>query len=783
MASCSNESLSRKYQKLEPRDHVLLRSGMYIGSTESESCDTWTFSDDQKSVTKRTVSYIPGLYKIFDEVLTNAIDHATRLAGDADSSLRVKDIRVTINRDNGEIEVFNSGQGIDVAVHPEHGVYIPELIFGNLLTSTNYDDTEERLVGGQNGLGAKCTNIFAARFKVETVDVTRKKHYSQEFFDNMCRKGRPVIRTAPKKPYTRITFVPDFARFNTDGISDDMYAILSKRVYDACALTPNEVTVYLNGQKLEYKTFERYADLYLGPKGQHARVYEKLNDRWEVIAALSPTDAFEHVSFVNGVWTIKGGRHIDCLSQHIAKRVCDTMQQRKKLEQLKPAHVKERLMIFVKAYIPNATFDSQSKETMTTPQSKFGCSRLEVSDAFVDKLCKSELGQALQDAASAAATKVLAKSDGKKRNILRGIAKLHDAGWAGSGARSKDAVLCLVEGDSASAMAIAGRSAAPLGTQKYGIFALKGKPLNARDATTQKLADNAEICAIKKILGLETGKTYTDTSQLRYGSVMLLCDADEDGRHIQGLVCNLFASQWPSLFKLPGFITVMRTPIVKCTKGAATHSHYSLSEFNTWKDAQASLRGWNIKYYKGLATSNSGEAKDYFRNIRRMTFEYTGPACDTALDLAFSKKRADDRKTWLEAFDPLNNVLDCAVSKAAFHEFVHNELIHFSTYDVERSIPNIMDGLKISQRKILYACLKRNLVREIRVAQLAGWVSECSLYHHVSGQTLFRMANRRVHCPQRDTGSATRVCSAGLDARRFRIDARRFQSRGDFVRV
>lgn len=756
----NTDALARKYVKLEPRHHVLQRSSMYIGSVESERCTTWATQGD--SLCKKDVEYVPGLYKIFDEILTNAIDHATRMSTHADAKFRVKEIRVDVDKESGELTVFNNGQGIDVAVHPEHGIYVPELVFGNLLTSTNYDDTTERMIGGQNGLGAKCANIFAKRFAVETVDAVRKRVYTQTFTDNMSRKGQPVVKSFSKKPYTRITFTPDYERFGCRGITEDMYALFSKRVYDACALTPNEVSVYLNGVKLEYKTFERYADLYLGDRAAHTRVYERLNPNWEVIAAASPTDAFEHVTFVNGVWTLKGGRHVDHLAQQIAKRVCDLLQQRRRMEHLKAAHVRENLMIFVKACIPNATFDSQSKESMTTPVAKFGA-KVEVSDAFIERLCKSEIAERLQEMSDAAASRVLAKSDGRKKSSVRGIPKLHDAGWAGSGARAKDAVLCLVEGDSAAAMAIAGRSALANGAQKYGIFSLKGKPLNVREATAQKMADNAEICAIKKILGLETGKTYKDASQLRYGSVMLLTDQDLDGAHIQGLVCNLFGSQWPSLLQLPGFLTVMLTPIIKASKGKATHVFYALPDFQAWRAAaERREEGWTIKYYKGLATSNSAEAKDYFRAMRSMTYAHSGRACDDAMELAFSKKRADDRKAWLERFDPEVS-LDMRQKQVTYDEFVHKQLVHFSAYDVERSLPNVMDGLKVSQRKILYACFKRNLTKELRVAQLAGWVSECSMYHHVRAR--LTCGSRRVRCACAGAGRR-RIGRRGSGARR-----------------
>jgi DNA topoisomerase II len=742
-----DQDLARKYIKLEPRDHVLTRPGMYIGSVESDKCETWVLDEScpgKPAIVKRDITYVPGLYKIYDEIISNAIDHATRVEAEFpdDPKSQVRNIKVTIERDTGIIEVFNDGPGIDVEMHPEHGVYVPELIFGHMLTSANYDDSTDengeggRMVGGMNGLGAKCCNIFSEWFEIETVDATRKKIFKQRFRDNMSAKATPSVRACAKRPYTRIRFLPQYSRFGCEGITDDVYALFAKRACDACALTGPGVNVFLNGVKLEYKSFERYVDMYLGVRSERPRVYEKINDRWEVVAAVAEEPGFEHMSFVNGIWTMRGGKHVEYVTAQICKKLCDVLVAKKKLANVRPPFVKERLILFVKCSVTNPMFDSQSKETLTTPATRFGGGKVEVSDAFIDKLSKTGIAELVAEAAAGASAKALAKSDGAKRSTVKGIPKLHDAAWAGTRDKSQDAVLCLVEGDSAAAMAIAGRSAAVNGTQKYGIFSLKGKLLNTRDAALQKIADNAEICAIKRILGLQTGKQYDDTKDLRYGGILLLTDADADGVHIQGLIMNLFGSQWPSLLLCPGFVRAMRTPIVKATKGKAVHQFYDLQEFQRWKGQEASSGSFLIKYYKGLATSSSAEAKEYFRTPRIAEFRHDGSGCSEGLDLAFNKKRADERKAWLEGYEPPGedgtggNELDYSQGTVTFDQFVNQGLITFSIYDVARSLPSVVDGLKVSQRKILYACFKRNLVKEIRVAQLSGYVSEATLYHH-----------------------------------------------------
>lgn len=719
--------ISKKYVKLEQREHVLQKPGMYIGNPEPDKYEIWLLNEDGSRMEKRTIDYIAGLFKIFDEIVANATDHYIRLKKAAASGEEVnvvKDIKVNINKETGVISVYNSGDGIDVLIHPEHKVYIPELIFGNMLTSTNYTD-DERLGVGTNGVGGKVTNIFSEWFELETVDAERKQVYKQRFEQNMSVTGKPDIKKCAKKPYTLITFKPDYKRFGLDKLSDDMYEVLRKRTYDLCAVTDKDINVFFNDQKLEFKTFEKYVDLYIGSKSEHTRVYECVNDRWEIIASYNQFNGFEQVSFVNGLLTIRGGKHVEYIVNQIVKKVSELISKKSKNTVVKPQAIKDNLILFVKCSIVNPAFDSQSKETLTTPSSKFG-SKAEVSDKFIDKLYKSGLAEKVLEISAIHEEKSLKKTDGKKRDVIRGLPKLEDANWAGT-VKSKECLLILTEGDSAASSALAG--VAEVGRDRYGIFPLKGKVMNVKDAAVSKIADNDEITNIKKILGLETGKKYTKIDDLRYGGIMLLTDSDYDGSHIKGLVMNLFHSMWSTLVKDFKFIHCMQTPIIKVRRRDEVISFYTLTEFENWKQANAGGAGWDIKYYKGLGTSTEEEAKDWFKNMKMVTYTFTDQS-DGSIDLAFNKKRADDRKEWLENYDR-QVILEYNVPEVSYEDFINKELIHFSNYDVERSIPNMVDGLKISQRKILYSCFKRNLTdKEIKVAQLAAYVAEQSAYHH-----------------------------------------------------
>jgi DNA topoisomerase-2 len=733
----ASNAIAEKYQKLEQREHILVKPSMYIGSIEEDTYDVWILDEDSgdTKMIKKPLKYVPGLFKIFDEILVNAIDHSVRLKEIKNEDTKpnlVKNIKVMINKETGVIEVFNDGDGVEVVKHPEHDMYIPQLIFGNLLTSTNYNDTEERLVGGMNGLGAKACNIFSKWFEIDTIDSVRKLQYKQKFENNMSITNEPEIKKYSKKPYTIIRFLPDYERFGLTSLNDDMYHMMKKRVYDTCAVTDTDISIYFNDNKLDYKNFEKYVDLYIGSKEAQTRVYEKLNERWEIVASYNNFNGFEQISFVNGIWTIKGGKHVDYILNQITKKLTDMISKKKKDVSVRPQTIKDNLILFVRSTIVNPAFDSQSKETLATPQSKFG-SKAEVSDKFIDKLYKSGIVDKILQISELNDNKKLQKTDGKKRNVIKGIHKLDDANWAGTN-KSAECTLILTEGDSAKTMVLAGLS--QVGRDKYGVFPLKGKVMNVKDTSVKKIGDNEEITNLKKILGLETGKEYDSLDDLRYGRIMLICDSDRDGSHIKGLMFNLFHTLWPSLIKNNKFVASMITPIVKAIpiKGNKVPiSFYCLTDFNNWKreqEEQGKQNEWKVKYYKGLGTSTNEEAQEYFQKMKTVKYIYNEKDTNESIDLAFNKKKADERKCWLSNYDK-DIILDYNSSEVSYEDFINKELIHFSNYDVERSIPSLVDGFKVSQRKIMFGCFKRNLVKdEIRVAQLASYVSEHACYHH-----------------------------------------------------
>ena len=731
--SSTSIALANKYQQKTDKQHVLDNPDTYIGSVEQIDSNLWILNETGDKIIEKNISYIPGLFKLFDEGIVNCRDHVVRMdqacKDGIANSIPVSYIDVSISESDGQITMVNDGSGIDVVMHPEHKIWIPEMIFGHLRTSTNYDKTEKKVVGGKNGFGFKLVLIWSAYGYIETVDHVRGLKYCQEFKNNLDEICPPTITKSGKtKPYTKIVFKPDYARLGlTEGLSPDMIALLKKRVYDIAAITDKSLKVKYNSQLCPVKNFQQYIDLYIGAKEDSMRVYEENGERWEYAVGLSPSHEFVQISFVNGIHTSKGGKHVEYILGQITRKLVTFIEKKKKIL-VNASSIKEQLILFLRCDIENPSFDSQTKDFMNTPSNKFG-SACQVTDKFIEKIAKMGIMEAACALTEVKENKIAKKSDGTKSKNVRGIPKLIDANWAGT-EKSSLCTIIFCEGDSAKSGIVSGLSSEDRNT--IGVYPLKGKLLNVRGENIKKISENKEISEIKKILGLEIEKEYTVASVascLRYGKVMFMTDQDVDGTHIKGLCVNLFQSEWASLIHIPGFIGFMNTPILKAKKGVQELSFYSEGEYQAWKETVENSGTWKVKYYKGLGTSTGKEFKEYFANKKIVGFDYNGETSDNAIDLVFNKKRADDRKEWLSIYDR-ESIIDTTQKSILYEDFINKEMIHFSKYDCDRSIPNLMDGLKISLRKILFAAFKKNLTTEIKVAQFSGYVSEHSLYHH-----------------------------------------------------
>lgn len=768
---------TEQYQKLTQLEHILKRPDTYIGSVERTTEQMWVYNSETEQMENRKVSFVPGLYKIFDEILVNAADNKQR-------DKNMTEMRVWVDREKGVIAVKNNGRGIPIEMHEKEGIYIPEMIFGHLLTSSNYDDEEAKVTGGRNGYGAKLTNIYSTMFQLETVDSKSKQKYKQTWKNNMSDMGKAKIE--PSKghdDYTMITFKPDFEKFGMDMMDDDFEALVKRRVYDMAG-TATGVKVWLNDSRIKISKFKQYMEMYTkaikteniendGTAPEQVILTDNPHERWEIGFAVSD-GSFQQVSFVNSIATTHGGTHVN----FIADQICDKLEEivNKKNKggvKLKKAQIRNHIFLFVNALIVNPAFTSQTKEQLTTKPSGFG-SKPQVSEKFLKDIAKTEAVTNILHFAQQKADKVLSKSDGNRRQRMNN-SKLTDANKAGTKDGHK-CTLILTEGDSASLLALAGR--AVVDPDLFGVFPLRGKMLNVRDASVEQISKNAEIQNIKKFMGLQHKKEYLDTKSLRYGHLMIMTDQDHDGSHIKGLLINFLQVQFPSLLRLPGFLLEFITPIVKVWKGDPKNpkhkrDFFTMPEYEAWRQQPGNNKGWDHKYFKGLGTSDTRDAQIYFADLDKHLkhFHRMQEGEPALLELAFSKKKADARKQWLQEFVP-GTYLDMSLKEdITYNDFINKELILFSMADNMRSIPSVVDGFKPSQRKVLYTCFRRNLKKDVKVVELAGSVSgltayaygDTSLQDTIVGLAQNFVGNNNINCLEPSGNFGSRL-QGGKDA-------------------
>lgn len=453
--------------------------------------------------------------------------------------------------------------------------------------------------------GAKLANIYSTQFTVETASGEYGRKFKQVFSSNMTHRTEPAIdKCKANENWTRITFKPDLKRFDMTELDEDMVSLMHKRVYDVAGCNSG-LKVYLNGTLLKIRNFAQYVRMFLdadalanGAEGEKRDVLvESITDkaglkRWEIAITTSDGD-MKQVSFVNSIWTIRGGTHVNAIADKIVKHVTPIVTKKNKGAAIKPFFIKNNLWIFVNSLINNPEFDSQTKETLKSKVSNFG-SKIDLSDEFLKKVGKSSLIDQVLRFATLRGKMTMMKAGGTKKKHITGVHKLVDANMAG-GRDAHKCTLILTEGDSAKALAIAGMSV--VGRDHYGVFPLRGKLINVRDAKAQTILKNEEIKAIIQIMGLKPHQKYEDVKQLRYGSIMIMTDQDHDGSHIKGLIINFIHHFWPELLRMPGFLTEFITPIVKVTKGRQCISFFSTPEYEEWKE-QTDIKGWKIKYYK-----------------------------------------------------------------------------------------------------------------------------------------------------------------------------------------
>jgi DNA topoisomerase-2 len=551
----------------------------------------------------------------------------------------------------------------------------------------------------------------------------------------MRKSKDPIVEKNKNIDFTRITFVPDLAKFSMEHLNDnDTIALITRRAYDIAAST-TDIKVYLNDHLLSIKKFKDYCNLYLPIEYKDTLIYEKLNNDWEFAVAFSAI-GFKHVSFVNNIATTNGGCHVETIVDPIVKHIRNAINKKKNTQNFQTYQIKNQLFFFINCLIDNPTFDSPTKDTLIyrefNPITINKDTLKKINDKLLAKI-KTSLENKETD---------LVVSNSKLSKVI-GISKLDNATYAGTN-ESINCTLIVTDGDSAKNLAVVGLVVGVIGRDRYGVYQLKGKILNVLEASKKQILDNKDFQNILKIIGLnykEKYETMESLKSLRYGKLMIMTDQDHDGYHVKGLIINFIHYQWPNLLK-HGFVEEFITPIIKVTKASQEEQKfYSMPEFDEWQLKTENWNLWKIKYYKGLSSFTSREAIEYFSDMQRhrIKFNYIKERDDKSIQLAYREDLLSERQEWLTKYmeerkQNTNRADDYLYQKNAgqisFCDFVNKKLVSFSNLDNERYIPSLVDGFKPDQRKVMFTCFKRNLVQEIKVIQLAGAVAELSSYNH-----------------------------------------------------
>jgi len=726
MAKRKNENGEKdgKYQKLSDREHVLTRADMYCNSI-TPCIESYPVMNDTGKVEYKDVYVAPGLIQIIEEPIMNAADRVSARY-EPGSSIKHNTTKISFEMNENSFTITNDGDGVPCDFLEEHGVYAPELIFGHLRTSTNYNDSDQRLNAGRNGLGVKISNIFSEEVLLETIDCARSLRYKQKFHKNMSVIDKPKMTKFSGKPYTKLTFKVEGGRFGCidKTFSQDVMSIMRLKMHEVSMCSLDKIKVKFNEQNVKTDTPEKYLELFGVKK---SNIVSHTTDRWKVAFAFTPENGgFRQHSFVNSTPTNQGGTHLNHVLDPVIKSLVETIKNKFKLVKLRPSIVKDALTVVVSAHLINPTFSSQTKDLLTLPVKNFGTS-FESPDKFATKLLKMGLMEHVGNLLKNKDSTILKDNDGKKTSVIKGIPKLSDAKFAGT-KKSDKCYLIVTEGDSALTMALSATSV--IGRDMFGCFPLKGKMLNVRDASASSVSGNDEISNLKKILGLQNGVQYDNTSKLRYGGIILLTDADVDGIHIRGLLLNFFSVFWPSLLKI-GYVHTLNTPILRATKRNKVKLFYNDKDYKEWVESGDEHKSYKIKYLKGLGSSTSNEAKEYFKNVHSDIVKYVNDInAPESMSLAFDKKRSNDRKNWLMEYNE-DEVVSTTLRRVELSDFVNKELIHFSSSDMKRSIPSVVDGFKTTQRKVLCGSIQKGIINtEAKVAQLSGFIGDKMSYHH-----------------------------------------------------
>lgn len=777
---------SSQYKRYDQRTHVYMKSDMYVGSDRREKRAEWIYNLTDKTIVLVEIDYVPAAEHLLKEIIGNASDAVTnaRKAG-------VDPQYIDIQMDSHTVTVTNFGLPIPIEIHPTERIYNPQLIFGNMLTSQNYEVDRHGI--GTNGIGAKATNIFSKRFMVIIHDAIRHVKYTQIWTNNMIDVSAPIIEQyVGTVSSVTVSYLMDFVRFGYDvsvGYPEEAFALYARHAADTSktAKIPVRFTrIHPSGNisvEMNYSDIREYGRLYFGDAVDTSLVHYEWppntelvvkNKRQvaknplivplaELLVVDSPFDA-KHISFVNCVMTKEGGVHVKSAFEAVGFPIVKELNEasfaaatkgsknkeldasEKRTFSINIADVKQHMSILLDVRVVNPRFNSQTKVFLTDPTPKFT-----IQPEELKIINKWKAMEALKGVIKSKQMSILTKTDGKLTSHVK-LSRGKDANMAGKADR-RNCMLCMAEGDSGIKYIEAMIGLLPTRRDYLGTLPARGKGLNVRNAVIKQISENAEIKELKAMLGLREGVDYTieeNFNQLRYGSLMIMADADLDGKHIIGLILNFFQCLYPSLLAR-GFVRYWRSPIISVSLGKQPQIRfYTIREYEAWKHQTPNYEKYDHRYFKGMATSENSDVKEDLKVSRFVHCQYDENASAT-LEMAFSKDLANTRKKWMETTKIGSEAEMMTVQPIS--TFINQEFIVFCLANLKRAIPSLIDGFKHSQRQVIHGAHDEWNIgpstnyKRAKVAQFAAGTAKITHYQHGEGGlegTIINMAQEFV---------------------------------------
>ncbi len=709
------------------REHVLHRPDTYLGTFRTDRYTVPVVNNGK--IIYHPVVFNPAWERTVIEIGSNCIDNVWRSM----TSTKCTTIRFNVYPD-GSISFWNDGKTIPIERSKIPGYeqfFNPSIVFGIYMSSTNYNDNEKRRTSGRNGFGSKLTSTFSKWFKVETQDASRNLFFSQTWSENMTQVSQPQITQRAGTGYTFVHWMPDYARFGMQ-ITPEAIAVLHKYAYDIAMLT--KVKVYFNDVLVPVKGLADYAEMYAEGK-QDVMAISLPDNEVALMASNNPIV----VAFTNGIPQPEGGVHVDAWHRVLFTEIASRLNAEIKDDKCKITgrEVANHFSLFINYGADNPKFTSQEKVKLAEPKPN-----ISLDEKFIKKLMKWPVIGTLKEIIDSKMLRAQKKKlEGNSKSHLN-IEKLDDANLAGT-VHSMECILFICEGDSAATFVAKGLSKGlngKTGRDYLGILPLRGKILNAQKANTEKIADSKQVQNIVQALGLELELDYTkpeNFQRLRYGCLVLVTDADNDGTHIEGLIHNNLLKMYPTLmYRNPSFVMSMKTPIIRVKmKNGEERKFYRQSAFKNFQVANEG-KYQKPKYFKGLGTNRDKDILDTFGS--RMQLYVPDQEMLNNFKKVFGSKNANARKEWISSYNE-DNFMFIEDEKAqyvatTYSDFINTEMINFSLTSNVRAIPNVFDGLKESQRKIIYACIEKNIVagkgEEVKVVEVAALATSIAEYHY-----------------------------------------------------